>query len=102
MIEDEITGRPMGLISSNLIKWLGIFSIVLVFMPLFSNGGPSEPIWSYLVYINWENGLNLSRFSTNRMEIGISFAIFQSIIGSLLIIAGELWSRSIKIELGLL
>ena len=102
IIDGEITGRPMGFVSSNLVKWLGIFLIVLVFMPLFNYSGTSEPIWAYLVNINWESGLNLSRFSTNRMEIGVSVAIFQSIIGSLLIIAGELWSRSIKMELGLL
>ena len=92
----------MGLVSSNLVKWLGIFLIVLAFMPIFNYGGPSEPIWAFLVHINWESGLQLSRYSTNRMEIGVSVAIFQLIIGSLLIVAGDLWSRSIKLEMGLL
>ena len=63
IIDGEITGRPMGFVSSNLVKWLGIFLIVLVFMPLFNYSGTSEPIWAYLVNINWESGLNLSRFS---------------------------------------
>ena len=92
----------MGLLSSNLVKWFGIILIVLVFMPLFNNGGPSEPIWAFLVDINWESGLNLNQFSTNRMEIGIYVAIIQSMIGSILIIAGELWSRSIKMDMGIL
>ena len=91
----------MGLLASNLIKWLGIFLIVLVFMPIFNYGGSSEPIWALLVDLNWENGLNLNQYSTNRMEIGVSLAIFQMVIGSLLIIIGGLWGRSIKIEMGI-
>jgi len=91
----------MGLLASNLIKWLGIFLIVLVFMPIFNYGGSSEPIWAFLVDINWEVGLHLNKYSTNQMEIGVSVAIFQLVIGSLLIIVGGLWSRSIKMEMGL-
>ena len=39
MINEEITRRPMGLVSSNLVKWLGIFLIVLAFMPIFNSTG---------------------------------------------------------------
>jgi hypothetical protein len=91
----------MGYVSSNIIKWVGIVLIILLFMPIFNYGGSSEPIWAFFVDINWESGLNLNRYSGNQMEIGIYLAIFQFIIGFLLAILGSLGARAAKIEIGI-
>ena len=91
----------MGYLSCNIIKWFGMGLLILIFMPIFNYGGLLKPVWAFFVDMNWESGLNLSRYYTNRMEIGIYIAIFQFVVGFLLAMLGSLWARAIKMEMGL-
>ena len=88
-------------VRGNIIKWIEILLIIFVFIPIFSCGGLFKPIWAFFVYLNWESGLNLSRYSNNQMEIGIYVAIFQHIIGMLFAVVGSLFARAAKMEMGL-
>jgi len=91
----------MGYISYNIAKWAGIGMIILIFIPIFNYGGSPEPLWLFFVDMNWDSGLNLSRYSSNQMELGIYMAIFQFIMGFILATFGSLGARAVRTEMGI-
>ena len=89
------------IVKYSVIKWLGIFLLVMIFIPIVNYNESLKPVWAFLVDINWEEGLFLQRYSDNRMELGIYIAMFEFIIGILLMMIGLFCENSIKMELGL-
>jgi len=89
------------IVKYNLIKWLGILLLVFIFIPIVNYNESLKPVWAFLVDINWDEGLNLHRYSSSRMEVGISIAIFEFLIGFLLTVIGLLCESGAKSDLGL-
>jgi hypothetical protein len=79
-----------------LLKWIGIFIILLIFIPIFSYNTSMEPIWAYLVYINWEKGLKLNQYAKNQFNLAIYLAIMQFIFGSMLALLGNIMASEFK------
>ena len=89
-------------VRGNLVKWIGIVLIILTFLPVFRyQGSTPEPIWAYLIDLNWETGLEISQFFPTQTEVDTSAAIFQLLFGTILIIMGKLMESSFKNAIGL-
>ena len=99
---DAGIGMSYGdIVKYSVIKWIGIFLLVMIFIPIVNYNEALKPVWAFLVDINWEEGLHLHQYSDNRTEIGIYIAMFEFIIGILLMLIGLFCENSIKMELGL-
>ena len=89
------------IVKYSVIKWIGIFLLVMIFIPIVNYNEALKPFWAFLVDINWDKGLFLHQYSDNPMEVGIYIAMFEFIIGLLLMLIGLFCENSIKMELGL-
>ncbi len=84
----------------NIIKWIGIIIILFIFIPIFSSDGSFEPIWLYLLKINWEKGLRISQYSSNVIEFGFTVAFLQLVIGLFFVLIGNSMINEFKARLG--
>jgi hypothetical protein len=78
------------------LKWIGIIILLLIFIPIFNYNSSLEPIWAYLVYSNWEKGLNLNQYSQNQFNLAIYIAIMQLIFGFVLVLFGSILASEFK------
>lgn len=89
-----------GYLKGNIIKWVGIIIILFIFIPIFGSDGSLEPVWLYLIKINWEEGLRISQYSSNQFDFGFTVAFLQLITGLFFVLIGNSMINEFKARLG--